>query len=195
MSQEIEIEFKNLVSKSDFHVLCKKFFIDQSAFVSQINHYFDSDDFLLKSNHSALRIREKNKQYTLTLKQPNVIGLLETHQKLTREEATSAFKGILPPGLIADQLLLSFNIDIVKLRYLGSLITNRAEIEYHGGTLVFDHSKYLDTEDFEIEYEVNEEEIGKEIFENIFRENKISIKKTDNKIKRFFLRKQQLENK
>ncbi len=195
MSQEIEIEFKNLVTKTDFEWLCEKFSIDQSCFVSQVNHYFDTNDFLLKSHESALRIRERNKEFTLTLKQPHNIGLLETHQKLTNVEAEAAFTSRLPKGIIADQLSRSFDIDIRKLKYLGSLTTNRAQLPYCQGTLVFDHSFYLDVEDFEIEYEVIDAEIGKDIFEKLFKENKILVQNTDNKIKRFFLRKQLLEKK
>ncbi|QOY34184.1 CYTH domain-containing protein [Anaerobacillus isosaccharinicus] len=190
MSQEIEIEYKNIVSQADFNFLCEKFSIKQTAFKMQENHYFDTNEFLLKKHGSALRIREKNGNYTLTLKQPNEIGLLETHQILLEEEAKQAFQaGHLPFGTVANQLDKSFQIDITKCRYLGSLMTKRAEISYLDGILVFDHSFYFNVEDFEIEYEVKDEKKGKQIFENLFLNYKIPIKQTDNKIKRFFLKK------
>jgi uncharacterized protein YjbK len=191
VNQEIEIEFKNIVTEAEFNLLCEKFSIEKTAFQQQINHYFDTDDFQLKKHGSALRIREKNNTFTLTLKQPNEIGLLETHQSLTIDEGQEALNfGNIPLGSIASQLENSFQIDLSKCLYLGSLITNRAEIPYLGGTLVFDHSFYFDVDDYEIEYEVKNEKIGKEIFENIFSKYKIPIKQTDNKIKRFFLIKQ-----
>ncbi|MFN7253131.1 MAG: CYTH domain-containing protein [Anaerobacillus sp.] len=191
MNQEIEIEFKNIVTEAEFNLLCEGFSIEKTAFQQQINHYFDTDDFQLKKHGSALRIREKNNTFTLTLKQPNEIGLLETHQSLTIDEGQEALNfGNIPIGSIASQLEKSFQIDLSKCLYLGSLKTNRAEIPYLGGTLVFDHSFYFDVDDYEIEYEVKNEKIGKEIFENIFSKYKIPIKQTDNKIKRFFLMKQ-----
>ncbi|WNF35731.1 CYTH domain-containing protein [Bacillaceae bacterium IKA-2] len=191
MTQEIEIEFKNLVTKVDFYKLINIFKVDASEFESQKNYYFDTADFQLKMHNCALRIREKNSQYTLTLKQPNKIGLLETHQTIDRNQAEKAFQGCpLPKGTVANQLLTSFQIDITPCRLLGSLATSRAEKPYSGGILVFDHSIYLDVEDYEIEYEVTEEHQGKSEFERLFSENNIPIVHTDNKIKRFFLRKQ-----
>jgi uncharacterized protein YjbK len=192
MSQEIEIEFKNIVTKENFIFLCEQFFIEKKAFQQQVNHYFDTEEFLLKELGSALRIREKSGIFTLTLKQPNDIGLLETHQTISREEAEIAFQGgHLPKGTIANQLYKSFHFDLTTCLYLGSLTTNRAEISYLEGTLVFDHSFYFNEEDFEIEYEVKDEKQGKEIFENIFLHYKIPLRETDNKIKRFFLKKRE----
>ena len=85
MTQEIEIEFKNIVTKEEFDTLCKSFSIE--AFTKQVNHYFETPDFSLKEAGSALRIRHKGETYTLTLKQPAEIGLLETHQVVTEDEA------------------------------------------------------------------------------------------------------------
>lgn len=190
MSQEIEIEFKNIVTKADFLLLCEKFSIKETDFKKQTNYYFDTNGMTLKENGSALRIREKNGSYTFTLKQPNEIGLLETHQEITKAEAEDAFQGApLPKGMIADQLEKSFQINVANCRYLGSLTTIRAETPYLDGTLVFDQSFYFDTEDFEIEYEVKDEKRGQEIFKKIFSNYKIPIKQTDNKIKRFFQKK------
>ena len=187
MSQEIEIEFKNLVTKTDFERLSQMFSIQPDQFAIQINHYFDTKDFKLKEFKSALRIREKNNTHTLTLKQPNEIGILETHQILSIEEATAAFKNnLLPQGAVSDQLKKTVKLDIKACNYLGSLTTHRAEIDYLGGTLVFDHSFYFNENDYEIEYEVKDEQAGKKIFENLFLTLNIPLKKTDNKIRRFF---------
>lgn len=194
MNQELEIEFKNLVTKSNFHKLLTYFSITESDFNKQINYYFDTTDFQLRSNGSALRIREKQQHFTLTLKQPSKIGLLETHQVISEEEALNAFNdGLLPKGDICTQLSNSFQIELNRCQLLGSLITNRAEISYLNGILVFDHSFYLGTEDFEIEFEVTEREAqnGERIFDKLFSDLNIPIVKTDNKIKRFFSRKKE----
>lgn len=58
MTQEIEIEFKNIVTEEEFNTLCKSFSIE--VFTKQVNHYFETPDFSLKAG-SALRIRHKGK--------------------------------------------------------------------------------------------------------------------------------------
>src|SRR5699024_2622220 len=57
------------------------------------NYYFETENFALKNFHSALRIREKDGAYTLTLKQPHPEGILETHDDLSQEELQQWLKG------------------------------------------------------------------------------------------------------
>ncbi len=85
MTQEIEIEFKNIVTKEEFDTLCKSFSIE--AFTKQVNHYFETPDFSLKEAGSALRIRHKGATYTLTLKQPAEIGLLRNASSRNRRRS------------------------------------------------------------------------------------------------------------
>lgn len=185
MKQEIEIEFKNLLEKKEFHDLVEAFQLSDSFF-SQTNHYFDTPSFLLKKHGCALRIRVKEAMYTLTLKQPHIVGLLETHESLTKEEAEQLLHSTCTlPNSIAS-LLENAQIPVAELRYLGSLTTNRAEITYKSGLLVLDHSIYAGQEDYEIEYEVKDEQIGKEEFLQLLQTYNIPTRQTDNKIKRFF---------
>lgn len=185
MEQEIEIEFKNLLTKEEFNKLVILFQLENS-FISQTNHYFDTPNFSLKDTHSALRIREKNGTFTMTLKQPNDVGLLETHEKLSEEIANAIMQSNqgFPSSIISQ--LESLQINISELEYFGSLTTNRAEVPYKDGLLVLDHSTYHGTEDFEVEYEVSDEKSGYENFLQLLEEQQITQKKTENKIKRFF---------
>ncbi|MFC5772980.1 CYTH domain-containing protein [Ectobacillus antri] len=187
MREEIEIEFKNMVTKEEFQTLCDAFHI--KTFTTQINHYFETPDFSLRNAGSALRIREKNSTYMLTLKQPAKIGLLETHQSLTKAEAKQIIQtGVIPDGTIAIQLE---NLGIPRtLTYYGCLSTERAEMHYQDGLLVFDHSFYFEHDDYELEYEVTDEE-KKEDFLSLLRSYNIPIRSTQNKVQRFFLAKQQ----
>lgn len=188
MTQEIEIEFKNMVTEEEFQTLCNAFSI--SGFTKQVNHYFETPDFSLKAAGSALRIRHKNETYTLTLKQPAEIGLLETHQSLTAQEAQTIMEtNKLLTGSVADQLH-ALQIPVSDLVYMGSLTTERAEIIFKGGTLVFDHSFYYNHDDYELEYEVQDEATGKEAFLALLNQYHIPIRKTKNKVQRFFLAKQ-----
>lgn len=188
MSQEIEIEFKNMLTKEEFHRLCESFAI--TTFIEQVNHYFETSSFSLKEKSSALRIREKNGAYTITLKQPAVTGLLETHQTVTKQEAEWMMEtGTMIPGAVYDQLLL-LDIPVEQLQYYGSLTTQRAEMLYENGTLVFDHSFYFHHDDYELEYEVQTEETGKKSFLHLLAQYNIPVRPTKNKVQRFFLAKQ-----
>ncbi|MGM0753477.1 MAG: CYTH domain-containing protein [Bacillota bacterium] len=186
MGQEIEIEFKNLVTQNEFTRLTSHFHIKDEDFISQDNHYFDTPHYQLKDNQSALRIREKNGTYTLTLKTPLNEDLLETNQKLTKEESESLlYRGIFPDGEVKDTLV-SLQIPIKSLQHFGTLSTSRAETDYKDGLLVFDKSSYLQKVDYELEYEVKERKSGEAIFLNLLKELNIPLRKTDNKIKRFY---------
>ncbi|MBT2678232.1 CYTH domain-containing protein [Bacillus sp. ISL-35] len=192
MSQNIEIEFKNMLTEKEFNFLSSYFKLEQVHFKKQINHYFDTPSFTLKDKGSALRIREKGNEFELTLKQPAQQGLLETNQILTEGQANEALKtGKLPDGEVkgAVSYLMS---DMDQLQYFGSLTTVRAEVEYKEGLLVLDHSYYLNTEDFELEYEVTDELEGFRNYSNLLTELKIPVRQTDNKIKRFYAKKYNL---
>ncbi|MGO4889366.1 CYTH domain-containing protein [Anaerobacillus sp. MEB173] len=190
MNQEVEIEFKNIVTKEEFDKLLAHFLINDTDFKTQQNHYFDTLNFSLKQHRAALRIREKNGKATLTLKEPHHVGLLESHQSLSKEEVQKALnEGGIPNGDIASHIINSFKIHPNEFTYLGTLTTSRAEISYKSGTLVFDYSTYLDTEDYEIEYEGSDETIAKETFLNLLNQQHIPIRTSDNKIVRFFTRK------
>ena len=126
----------------------------------------------------------------MTLKQPHQEGLLETTQIINVEEFSAAIRdGILPKGIIYD-CLTNMSVPFLDVEYFGSLITNRAEIPYKNGLLVFDHSYYLNTEDFELEYEVHDYQLGQQIFVELLNQYNIPQRTTENKISRFYQLKQ-----
>ncbi|WP_370224730.1 CYTH domain-containing protein, partial [Cytobacillus sp.] len=155
-------------------------------FSEQENHYFDTPDFLLKSKGSALRIRQKNGSFELTLKQPHPEGLLETNENITESEAAEMIQtGKIPK----EQIIISIEklgIKTDRLQYFGTLATKRAEKEYMKGLAVLDHSSYLNKEDFELEYEVDNRNEGELTFLNLLKQLNIPVRKTENKIKRFY---------
>ncbi|MGG7618559.1 CYTH domain-containing protein [Bacillus coreaensis] len=192
MSQHIEIEFKNMLTKEEYLHLITEFSINETMIDTQFNHYFDTEKFQLKELGSALRIREKEGRFELTLKQPLVVGLLETNQELSKDEAFAMLKGAaLPSGIVREQLEKN-NFPINKLQYFGSLTTKRCELQYKGGLLVLDHSLYLLKEDYEIEYEVEDPVEGELTFKQLLQTFKIPIRVTENKIKRFYNQKYSL---
>jgi uncharacterized protein YjbK len=195
MTREIEIEFKNMVTKEEFKQLMKEFSIKPEDFSFQRNYYFDTPAFQLRNEHSALRIREKNEMFTLTLKQPADEGLLETNERLDAKTAAEILEsGEFTAGEVKTAIE-QMGIPLQELACFGSLSTNRAEINYHNGLLVFDHSSYFNKEDYEIEYEVTNSVEGKHIFELLMQKVNIPLRKTDNKVVRFYNEKLLFQNK
>ncbi|WP_027408911.1 CYTH domain-containing protein [Anoxybacteroides tepidamans] len=195
MKQEIEIEFKNLLTKEEFERVKHAFGIDDRQFIYQENHYFDTPHFLLKEKGAALRIRAKQNTYTLTLKQTIEQGLLETHETITQEKAQSILNN---PAAIQGEIkkiLQSMGIAPNQLHHFGTLATNRAQIAYKGGLLVLDHSHYLQTDDYELEYEASHFAKGKEAFEELLASLNIPTRPTANKIKRLYTKKYGVEDK
>ncbi|MEJ6527233.1 CYTH domain-containing protein [Exiguobacterium sp. USCH10] len=183
MTQEVEIEFKSMLTKDEYEKLIQAYKLEDRV-RWQANDYFDTPTFQLKKQGAALRIREKKHGQVLTLKQPNEVGLLETHAAITEEEAEDLFKY----GIIHDdqmkQALAPFQLN-AALEHLGRLETNRAERQTEDGLLVLDESHYLETTDYEIEFEVTNEEAGKRAFERLLAEHGLPYRPAKNKIVRF----------
>ncbi|WP_338472180.1 CYTH domain-containing protein [Niallia sp. XMNu-256] len=196
MSQTIEIEFKNLLNIEEFNKIKEKLHFTEDQIFTQMNHYFDTNDFALKNKGCALRIREKKTHFEMTLKQPHPDGLLETNQNLTAQEAQDFLKGgLIKDGVVKTQIT-RLGIDVTRLIYFGSLTTERAELTYQNGLLVLDKSSYLNTVDYEVEFEVTNRKQGLSVFKSFLTELHIPIRQTKNKIQRFYEQQQQLlENK
>lgn len=186
MSQHIEIEFKNLLTREEFFRLSTYFTFEPEDFRTQVNHYFDTPNFSLKSHGCALRVREKAGTFELTLKQPANTGLLETNQTISQEQ----FQAVMQTGTIPSGIVYSALASLIQgsgeITYFGTLSTERAEKNYKDGLIVLDHSTYLNTEDFEIEYEVTDANLGQTVFKGLLQQMHIPLRKTDNKIMRFY---------
>lgn len=178
-----------MLDKNEYENLLNFFNVQNTAIFTQINHYFDTPDFLLKEKGAALRIREKAGEFEMTLKQPFQEGLLETNQILSAGTAELAFRqSQLPAGEIQERLE-KMDIPFANLEYFGSLVTKRAEVKDSNGLFVLDYSSYLNTEDYELEYEVENFQRGQEVFNEFLEKHGIPKRKTKNKVHRFYQRK------
>ncbi|MCD7034986.1 CYTH domain-containing protein [Metabacillus sp. GX 13764] len=191
MGQQIEIEFKNMLEREEFDLLAREFQLKEEDFHEQRNDYFDTPDFSIKEKKAALRIRKKGEAFILTLKEPAETGLLETEQLLD-EKTAQAMKedGVLPEGEVKQQLE-TLSVPPARLQYFGTLSTWRAEKKFENGLIVLDHSRYLDIEDYELEYEVTDEAAGKISFEALLARFHIPVRTAKNKVRRFYERKYQ----
>ncbi|HWL22587.1 MAG TPA: CYTH domain-containing protein [Ureibacillus sp.] len=186
MSQEIEIEFKNLLTKEQYEMLLKEFNIAPDKIKRQVNHYFDTPNWHLKNLSSGLRIRETAAKFVCTLKEKTSQHThLETTDIISPEEASNMLQGkeFLAPTVLAK--LQQLQVPVNELQVFGSLTTDRVEFPFENGTLVLDHSFYLNSHDYEVEYETYDEIIGSTIFNNFLIKYDIEIKRTDKKIARF----------
>ena len=172
MSNAIEIEAKALVSQDDYRKLAKLF--PDSPRYTQTNHYIDSDTRILNKEGIALRIREKNGQYELTLKTPLSQGLLEKNCVITKQQFDDfKQKGIFPKG-DTSRFLTMLDIDIATLKILTSLTTDRIDVEYKGGLLSIDRNCYSGKTDYEVEFEYNNLGGAKKVLSYLFKENGIA---------------------
>lgn len=185
MSKELEIEFKNMLTKEEYTYLLKEFADFHINPVTQHNHYFDTADFQLKKQHSALRIRQKNGRFECTLKIPATVGHYEITDQLTREQARRMLELNTFEATEVAEALQTINVSLAELKQIGTLTTHRVEFEYLDGLLVIDHSEYNGQEDFELEFEVPDAEAGHKRFLEFLDQHKIQERPANKKIARF----------
>jgi len=186
MTQQLEIEFKNLLTKQQYEHLLQEFDIQENAIHRQTNHYIDTPSQAIKKRQSGLRIRQIDNYYECTLKEKSAEHThIETTDVLTAEQAQQMLEG---QGFYAQEVakkLALYHIPLDKLAVFGSLTTDRVEIPYKDGLLVFDHSFYLQCDDYEVEYESKDATKGNMIFDEFLQQYRIEKKVTDKKIARF----------
>lgn len=185
MSEELEIEFKNLLSKSEYNQLLSEFNAKKNDFFSQENHYFDTADSRLRKLNSGLRIRMLPQTAELTLKTPLGLHLLETTDQLTLEEAHAylAADTIKKNGMVGGKLT-EMSIIIEDLHVIGSLKTVRFETAVPEGLIVLDKSTYAGKLDYELEFEAQDHHEGLLFFNQFLEKYAIPRRVGKNKIAR-----------
>ena len=171
MSNAIEIEAKVLVQEDDYRKLTKLF--PDAQRYKQVNYYIDSQDRALARSGIALRIREKNGQFELTLKTPLSQGLLEKNAPITMNEfcALRDFDEFPKNDLRRFLTMLDFNVD--ELKILTSLTTERMDVDYKKGLLSIDRNSYSGKIDYEVEFEFNNMEDAEQILGDFLKENDV----------------------
>lgn len=185
MSEELEIEFKNLLSESEYNQLLSESNSREKDFFSQENHYFDTADNRLRKLNSGLRIRLLPQTAELTLKTPLGLHLLETTDQLTLEEANAylAADTIKKDGVVGRKLA-EMSIIPEDLHVFGSLKTVRFETFVPEGLLVLDKSTYAGKIDYELEFEAQDHHEGLLFFNQFLEKYAIPRRAGKNKIAR-----------
>lgn len=178
MTKNIEIEFKTGLTSEKYHELLKRFKLENNIF-KQINHYFDTDDYILNQKKIVLRIRQKNDRFKVTLKSQSEQGAFESHVLLHPDQAKNMIKnGFNTKDFFEDlDYFVTFKV---------SLDNYRVSTPYEGGVLFLDRCDYCNVIDYEVEYEVDDYHLGQKLFEKFLNENGIVQMPTKRKSERAF---------
>lgn len=148
MKKQIELEYKMMVSKRQFTSIKNKYPFGYPF--KQINYYYDTKNLDLGAKRYALRIREVDNQFILTLKTPQTKGVMEFEQAMTSH--------LMNPQELNDTILDQLHfINPADLVMFGSLTTYRSELQLDHATICLDENFYHNVHDYEIEYEVKKE--------------------------------------
>lgn len=175
MNEQIEIEYKKLISKDVYNQLLNDYHHLIIAQYSQTNYYFTHPIFSIKKY--MLRIREKNNTYELTLKRPYKNHRLETNINISANEMNKFINHETINNEITD-ILFNEGIDIKDIVQQFSLTTYRSDIRLEYGLLSVDYNQYNGIEDYELEYEVTDEINGYNHFIEIL--NQYGLSYTNN---------------
>ncbi|MCD7949459.1 MAG: CYTH domain-containing protein [Erysipelotrichaceae bacterium] len=192
MNEQIEIEYKILLTKDTYQQIINDYQNQITDAYLQVNDYFTHP--LLNELHFMLRIRSKKDKYELTLKRPYQGHRLETNIDLTKEEKEK-FINHEPMNNEIITILEENNIPYNQLQQLYSLSTYRTDILLDEGMLSLDKNNYLDKEDYELEFEVNDPIAGYSKFLEIIKPYHLQyIRNNTNKVIRAMTRYNELHN-
>jgi len=136
-----------------------------------------------KMNHLEIEYKTLLDKEEYQSKVPEAVGHFEYNQDLSPEETEAILQHQQFPDGEIKNLLISKEIPVEQLAVWGSLTTERFEKETAAVLVALDHSLYLDTEDYELEIEVETAE-QEENFHQFIKEHGIVYKAAKNKIAR-----------
>lgn len=182
--REIEIEFKNLLSKDQYDALYEKYDLSNSEEIINKNFYYDDADESFKKIGAALRIRYTNKKIEMTLKIKGENQNVEINVPLDeRYPKEPTVLPILPNEIIAE--LERMNVKIKTPMLIQKIETLRHEVALEDGLLVLDKTTFInDIVDYELEFETKDYEAGLAAFEKLLKENNIDKNPAKPKIAR-----------
>ena len=187
MEQNLEIEFKNLLTKSEYDTLLQTVFSDgNQKKIVQTNYYFDTKDHQLKNQHSALRIRRTHSFNELTLKVPSQGHLLETNLSLRDNVCSEILKAkqLKLSTIYADIEIDSISNDSVFYLF-NQFETVRFEQTRGDHLLVLDQTTFQNgIVDYELEVESQSPETGLIFFNSFLEKHAIKKQKALPKIAR-----------
>lgn len=165
MNNNLEIEYKILLTEEQFNELLKSY--PKQTFVCQINTYYDTEDFALRKQGRAMRIREKEGKFLYTCKVPTQAGHME-YEIFVAENSVDALN--IPE---IQNLLHDLNVT-GSVHPIATCTTHRAVVKLEKAELCFDINDYNGIRDYEVEYECTQVHDGISEFNQIL--SKIQLK-------------------
>lgn len=194
MIQELEIEYKNILTKNEYQRILNAEFKESDSGIHhhkiiQTNHYFDTKEKLLKNQSAALRIRVLDSKNELTFKVPSDDFLMETNLLLDDSQVTNILnKGYLMlKDLTENKLELNLNNINKESKFIhfNSFKTIRYEKKSDSNLLVLDQTFFQNEfVDYELEVEGDNPIEAKNYFDSILTSYSIPFRKTLPKIAR-----------
>ncbi len=169
MINNLEIEYKILVTKQQFDLLSS--FYPDKTFIKQINTYYDTKSSELRNQHCAMRIREKENTFLITLKTPASNGHHEFETFVSENSSKMFYESEI------SNILKQFHLQDAIIP-IGTCTTYRAVVRNELAELCFDINEYNGITDYEIEYEQLTDHDGITEFNKIL--SKIQLNYTQN---------------
>lgn len=193
MGQNLEIEYKNVLTHDEYEHLYEAEFKDSceiSQIISQTNYYFDTIDNGLRSQGSILRVRVADAFNELTFKVPSRGFLLETNYHLSDNSASEIIqaKQFVLSSFISPSEILP-NLEGIskdtKVYLFNQFSTERYEKQVGDHLIVLDKTTFQNgVVDYELEVESMDAETGLLFFNNLLKKHHVSNKESMPKIAR-----------
>ncbi len=180
--EEIEIEFKNKLTREEYEELKRMFDYRE---VVQKSIYLDTSDISLLRNKIALRIRSTNELNKLTIKHQFDNYIKEISDVISDDEV----KQIIISGIIHSEIISDYlsKYDLVNKGYqiTATFETKRSYAILEDCKIFLDQTTFENNEvDYELEIEYDDYEKGLVNFHQFLTEHGISSSKTEHKISR-----------
>lgn len=185
MSQQLETEFKNMISRLEYQRLLDHFDRQATDAIIQTNYYFDTPDFELREARIGLRLRLTDHYRHLTLKQPSGKNqMIEITDKLTHNEAQAVITdGAMPEAPAIRAELAKHQLSLDNVSRFAAFETRRIETEIPNSTLVFDECHFDHYTDYELEMETTLEPAdGEQQFLDLLKQHHIPIRPSEKKM-------------
>ncbi|MCZ0717742.1 CYTH domain-containing protein [Aerococcus kribbianus] len=187
MAQELEIEFKNIISAQEYQALFQAYSFSDQDKSRQRNIYYDTPDHLLKEKDAALRLRVTDHYAHVTLKQSiEENQKLETTDSISHDEANKILDNQESTAFSPEvsRVLKNLGVNSEDLYAFADFTTIRYEKELPIGLLVLDQSYFSHFTDYELELEVANHQDGQTAFQQLLEDHGISKRPAQNKIAR-----------
>lgn len=176
MNTNLEIEYKTMLTPDQFKRLSLDY--DDVPNIKQVNYYYQYADV---TKPIAARIRQIDQKFELTFKIKQAKGRLEVNFVVQGNDSNVFNREDVKSFLITNDYSFDFS-------YLGELTSYRRLIKETNGDLCIDENHYLGLVDYELEYEVTQDEaLAYARYRELVEKYQLSNEKAKTKYHRFLL--------